>query len=224
MAPHSSALAWKIPWTEEPGRLLSMGSLELDGICGFFRMMHEGVSAPSCCAFTHRVAFAHTHTGAHGHTHTHRGTRTQGHTLTHTAAQRRVLLHLEDLGASKVPSCREGPRAGPDLAPSGSPGPQPGPATWGADSAGGPSPATPSGLRPHKGAGPRPCGGGAGPAEKPNPDENKETGTLIHYHWQCKIAQPLCETVRQFFIKLHPACRRILYQLSFESPFWSHVK
>ena len=26
MAPHSSTLAWKIPWTEEPGRLLSMGS------------------------------------------------------------------------------------------------------------------------------------------------------------------------------------------------------
>ena len=26
MAPHSSALAWKIPWMEEPGRLQSMGS------------------------------------------------------------------------------------------------------------------------------------------------------------------------------------------------------
>ena len=26
MAIHSSALAWKIPWTEEPGRLQSMGS------------------------------------------------------------------------------------------------------------------------------------------------------------------------------------------------------
>ena len=26
MAPHSSALAWKIPWTEEHGRLQSMGS------------------------------------------------------------------------------------------------------------------------------------------------------------------------------------------------------
>ena len=29
MAPHSSTLAWKIPWTEEPGRLRSMGSLEV---------------------------------------------------------------------------------------------------------------------------------------------------------------------------------------------------
>ena len=29
LAPHSSALAWKIPWTEEPGRLQSMGSLRV---------------------------------------------------------------------------------------------------------------------------------------------------------------------------------------------------
>ena len=27
MAPHSSTLAWRIPWTEESGRLQSMGSL-----------------------------------------------------------------------------------------------------------------------------------------------------------------------------------------------------
>ena len=30
MAPHSSTLAWKILWTEEPGRLQSMGSLKSD--------------------------------------------------------------------------------------------------------------------------------------------------------------------------------------------------
>ena len=30
MAPHSSTLAWKIPWMEEPGRLQSMGSLRVD--------------------------------------------------------------------------------------------------------------------------------------------------------------------------------------------------
>ena len=29
MAPHSSPLAWKIPWTEEPGRLQSMGLLQV---------------------------------------------------------------------------------------------------------------------------------------------------------------------------------------------------
>ena len=27
VAPHCSTLAWKIPWTEVPGRLRSMGSL-----------------------------------------------------------------------------------------------------------------------------------------------------------------------------------------------------
>ena len=30
MAPHSSTLAWKIPWTEEPGRLQSMSHKESD--------------------------------------------------------------------------------------------------------------------------------------------------------------------------------------------------
>ena len=30
MAPHSSVLAWKIPWTEEPGRLQSMGTQSHD--------------------------------------------------------------------------------------------------------------------------------------------------------------------------------------------------
>ena len=30
MATHSKILAWEIPWTEEPGGLQSMGSLELD--------------------------------------------------------------------------------------------------------------------------------------------------------------------------------------------------
>ena len=30
MATHSSILAWRIPWTEEPGKLLSMGSKESD--------------------------------------------------------------------------------------------------------------------------------------------------------------------------------------------------
>ena len=30
MATHSSILAWRIPWTEEPGRLQTMGSQELN--------------------------------------------------------------------------------------------------------------------------------------------------------------------------------------------------
>ena len=39
MAPHSSALAWKIPWMEEPGRLQSVGSL---------RVRHNWATSLSC--------------------------------------------------------------------------------------------------------------------------------------------------------------------------------
>ena len=39
MAPHSSTLAWKIPWTEESGRLQSMGSLRV-GHDFTFTVMH----------------------------------------------------------------------------------------------------------------------------------------------------------------------------------------
>ena len=44
MAPHSSTLAWKIPWMEEPGRLQSMGSL---------RVGHNWVSSLSLFTFLH---------------------------------------------------------------------------------------------------------------------------------------------------------------------------
>ena len=44
MAPHSSTLAWKIPWTEEPGRLQSMGSL---------RGGHDWATSLSLFAFMH---------------------------------------------------------------------------------------------------------------------------------------------------------------------------
>ena len=39
MAPHSSTLAWKIPWTEEPGRLQSMGSLRVGHVQQFEAMI-----------------------------------------------------------------------------------------------------------------------------------------------------------------------------------------
>ena len=44
MAPHSSTLAWKIPQTEEPGRLQSMGSL---------RVRHNWATALSLFTFMH---------------------------------------------------------------------------------------------------------------------------------------------------------------------------
>ena len=40
MAPHSSTLAWKVPWTEEPGRLQSMGSLSWTQLSGFTFTFH----------------------------------------------------------------------------------------------------------------------------------------------------------------------------------------
>ena len=44
MAPHSSTLAWKIPWTEEPDRLQSMGSL---------RVRHNWETSLSLFTFMH---------------------------------------------------------------------------------------------------------------------------------------------------------------------------
>ena len=44
MAPHSSTLAWKIPWTEEPGGLQSMGSL---------RIGHDRATSLSLFIFMH---------------------------------------------------------------------------------------------------------------------------------------------------------------------------
>ena len=46
MAPYSNALAWKIPWAEEPGGLQYMGSL---------RVRHDGMTE-------------HTHTNTHTYT------------------------------------------------------------------------------------------------------------------------------------------------------------
>ena len=40
MAPHSSTLAWKIPWMEEPGRLQSMGSLSRTRLSDFTLIFH----------------------------------------------------------------------------------------------------------------------------------------------------------------------------------------
>ena len=47
MATHSSILAWRIPWTEEPGGLQSMGSQESDTTeCAhtYTRLPDEGLS------------------------------------------------------------------------------------------------------------------------------------------------------------------------------------
>ena len=40
MAPHSSTLAWKIPWAEDPGRLQSMGSQSRTRLSDFTFTFH----------------------------------------------------------------------------------------------------------------------------------------------------------------------------------------
>ena len=45
VVPHSSTLAWKVPWMEEPGRLQSMGSL---------RVRHDWTTSLSLFTFMHR--------------------------------------------------------------------------------------------------------------------------------------------------------------------------
>ena len=40
MAPHSSTVAWRIPWMEEPGRLQSMGSLSQTRLSSFILTFH----------------------------------------------------------------------------------------------------------------------------------------------------------------------------------------
>ena len=40
MAPHSRTLAWKIPWTEKPGRLQSMGSAKSRTRLSDFTSLH----------------------------------------------------------------------------------------------------------------------------------------------------------------------------------------
>ena len=57
MATHSSILAWKIPWTGEPGGLKSMGSQRVG----------------------HNLAHVRTRARAHTHTHTHTKTATEVH-------------------------------------------------------------------------------------------------------------------------------------------------
>ena len=51
MAPHSSTLAWEVPWTEEPGRLQSMGSrrVERDWATSLSRI-GEGNGNPLQCS------------------------------------------------------------------------------------------------------------------------------------------------------------------------------
>ena len=76
MAAHSNILAWRIPWTEEPGRLQSIGSQRVRHDRGHWARIHAGrekTSHLSCCLYflkfifnwrtvvlQYRVGFCHT--------------------------------------------------------------------------------------------------------------------------------------------------------------------
>ena len=64
MAAHFIILAWEMPWTEEPGRLQSVGS-QTDRT--------ERLSDSVCvrtCVHVHTQTYTHTDTHTHRHTHT----------------------------------------------------------------------------------------------------------------------------------------------------------
>ena len=48
MATHSSTIAWKMPWTEKPGRLQSMGSQ---------RVRHDGMNGLVWFFYFHKIEF-----------------------------------------------------------------------------------------------------------------------------------------------------------------------
>ena len=62
MAPHSSTLAWKIPWMEEPGGLQSMGSLSPTWLSNFTFTFHfhalEKAMAPHSSVLAWRIPWA----------------------------------------------------------------------------------------------------------------------------------------------------------------------
>ena len=59
MATHSSVLAWRIPWAEEPGGLQSMGSQKVR------HSWEHTHSSQSIFGSTHTHTHTHTHTATH---------------------------------------------------------------------------------------------------------------------------------------------------------------
>ena len=63
MAPHSSKLAWKIPWTEEPGRLQPMGLQRVGhdwatSLSFTFNLLRKkGTYIKECAHYVHMISF-----------------------------------------------------------------------------------------------------------------------------------------------------------------------
>ena len=79
MAPNSSTLAWKIPWTEEPGTLQSMGSRSWTRLSDFTFTFHFHVLEKEMATHSSVLAWRIPGTGEPG------GLRLRGHTESDTA-------------------------------------------------------------------------------------------------------------------------------------------
>ena len=83
MAIHSSFLAWKIPWTEELGRLQSIGSLRVGHdwaantftfslfTVGYNVVLVSGVQQSESCIYIYTYTHTYIHTHIHTHIHSH---------------------------------------------------------------------------------------------------------------------------------------------------------
>ena len=66
MATHSSTLAWQIPWTEEPGRLQSMGSVSQTRLSNFTFTFHFHALEKEMAAHSSVLAWRNPGTGKPG--------------------------------------------------------------------------------------------------------------------------------------------------------------
>ena len=66
MAPHSSTLAWKIPWTEDPGRLQSVRSLRVRRLSEFTLTFHFHALEKAIATHSSILAWRITGTGEPG--------------------------------------------------------------------------------------------------------------------------------------------------------------
>ena len=66
MATNSSTLAWKIPWTEEPGRLQAMGSLSQTRLSDFTFTFHFHALEKEMATYSSVLAWRIPGMGEHG--------------------------------------------------------------------------------------------------------------------------------------------------------------
>ena len=64
MAPHSSILAWRIPWTEEPGGLQSTGLQSQTRLSDFTHSLTHSLSGVLCFFIQWQICYTLLHVGS----------------------------------------------------------------------------------------------------------------------------------------------------------------